>query len=212
LSAAVLRISESTSATASRLNGGNPTLEPIKGMKQSKLFPFILATLAQTICFAAEVKNESKIQLSAGNPYGPPEFRAASICKGEVQDNIDLKSVELSREDLKKGVPCVTGDFDRNGYLDVMLYGNVRKADQRRYSLIIYFKKSVVLRTQVIEGTIGLFGNNDSEREKYPKFKNVSGLIKYAEGDRGVVFFFNQKEGIFKEVPYIYPKNYEMGE
>jgi hypothetical protein len=71
---------------------------------------------------------------------------------------------------------------------------------------------SEVLKTQVIPDSFEVFKSSDPERKNYPNYKDAFGLIKHAQGDSGIVYFFNQKAGAFKKVPYIYPQGYEMGE
>lgn len=134
------------------------------------------------------------------------------ICQGAVPKNVDLNQIGLSPTDLKNGVECVSGDFDSNGSLDFMLYGSYIRSENRRYSLVLFYKGATVLKTQLIPGTLEVFKKSDPERSKYPKYLNSFGLIKHAEGDRGVVYFYDSKKGQFKKVPYIYPNGYEMGD
>jgi hypothetical protein len=160
----------------------------------------------------AASKNASGLRVRNRVASDDTTIAGAQICQGAVPSNVNLGSIGLSSGNLNGGVGCIAEDFDGNGSLDFMLYGAYIKAEGRRYSLIIFYEGPSVIRTQMIPEALEIFKSTDSERSNYPKYKNVVGLIKHAQGDRGIVYFINQKSGKFKKVPYVYPKGYEMGD
>jgi hypothetical protein len=141
------------------------------------------------------------------------DFPTNHICSGSVPANVDLASIHLTPEDLKKGVSCLVGDFDGNGFIDFMLYGG-RTAKENQHGLILFFKGASVLRTQVIDAVdlLAIFEESDKERANYPKYKGIPGLIWHAEGDGADVYFYDKKTSLFKKVPYVFPKNVDMGD
>jgi hypothetical protein len=55
-------------------------------------------------------------------PGSAADYRPTHVCSGTLDQSVDLKSINLSRDMLKKGVECVAGDFDGNGSLDFALF------------------------------------------------------------------------------------------
>lgn len=176
--------------------------------------PFVLIALSILFtnvswCYAAP-KNKSHLLVSVPKSGKKTGVHAAKICQGTVPSNVDLASIGLSSDDLKRGVACVADDFTGNGWLDFLIYGAYVKTEGRRYSLVILYDGSSATKTQLIPGALEAFKDTDPERNNYPKYKSSYGLIKHAEGDRGIVYFFNRKTMTFKKVPYVYPKDYEI--
>jgi hypothetical protein len=158
----------------------------------------------------ATEKNESDIQIEKVSSTGGASA-GASFCKGTVPSTVVLNRVNLSAAELLNGVKCVFGDFDGNGFRDFVLYGKQAGVNNAQ-SMILFYKGRSVIKTQIIDANLEIFNLTDSERVNYPDFKLAQGLIKHAEGDSGVVYFYDKKSGLFKNVPYVYPKGYESGE
>lgn len=141
------------------------------------------------------------------------EYPANHICRGIVPATVDLASIHLTPEDLKNGVSCIAEDFDGNGFTDFLLYGG-RGGKENQRGLVLFFKGPSVLRTQVIDSVdfLGFFEGSDKERANYPEYKGIPGLIWHAEGDGAYVYFYDKKTSLFKRVPYVFPKNVDMGD
>jgi hypothetical protein len=178
-----------------------------RNMHQFKIIALFASLLASS-SYAIE-KNESNIQIRGKSPAEELATPNAKICQGSVPSNVDLHSIGLSAEDLKKGVSCVAKDFDGNGYLDFVLYGAWVKSENRRYSLIVFYDGPSALKTQIIPEAVEIFDDNDPDRVLYPKNKGQAGVIKRSHDNTmaiyGVVYFFNKKKGLLKKGAYIYP-------
>ena len=157
----------------------------------------------------APAKNESSVSVADTQDKFHRQF--VKKCTGTIAPDADLAKVSLSKALLQSGVECLADDFDNNGYLDILFFAPPVKGAKRE-GLVVFFEKSKVLRTQVLPYPDSLrpFPLDDRERKNYPKYIKHYGLIIYAEGDAGHVFFLSPKSGLFEEVPYVYPKNYEM--
>lgn len=156
-------------------------------------------------------------------------YAGSMLCKGSMEDAHAFAEAGISLAQLKEGIDCVTADFDGNGYLDFVLYGSKRMEIVRWYDevskinrekkvsvgrnlLILFTHKKNIMKFQVIKNAseVDVFGVKDKRRKDYPKVdQSLPGLIHYAEGDLGHVYFFNRKSGLLEESKYIYPPNYD---
>jgi len=136
--------------------------------------------------------------------------RAYSTCKGTLPESAKLDRVGLTKDDLSSGVDCIFADFDGNGIKDFLLFGPLYKSKDD-LALAIFNGTKGILRTQVLAeaGHLEPFAKDDRERKNYPKFKSVYGFIHLAQGDIGIVYFYDKNSGLFKKEKYIYPPHYE---
>jgi hypothetical protein len=173
----------------------------------------LAATTLSTTVFA-NPKNESALQTIDRGPI--------KLCKGWVPKEVNLKTAGLSSDALKTGISCVASDFDKNGYLDFVLYG---KQDTMIIDgedipvgiklLILLYKGKEIVKTQLIRhgAKVFVFGPNAPGRDSYPEHdSSYPALIRPGEGDRGYVYFFNPKKGLFEEDQWVPPDGYEMGD
>jgi len=136
-----------------------------------------------------------------------------STCRGTLPESAKMDRVGLTQEDLNTGVECIIADFDGNGVQDFLIYGPLYRLKDH-LALVIFNGDKGILRTQVLSGADQCqpFSQNDRERKNYAKFKGAYGLINFAAGDMGEVFFYDKKTGLFKEEKYVYPPHYLEGD
>lgn len=182
----------------------------------------------------ADVKNETDLRVvgeSQTDLFGDLNSgkNLIKFCKGSVPKTVELESVGLSASKLKDGVSCVAADFNGDGFLDFVLYGSKGQTEVIHYDratktrvtktvevgrnlLAVFFQGPGVLRTQLIKNSaeVFIFEAKDPNRKKYPKANPLlPGLLRPGQGDRGWVYFLNEKTGLFEEVPWVMPPGYD---
>jgi hypothetical protein len=138
-------------------------------------------------------KNESTIV------YKNELKQTRNVCSGSLNDVTILNKIGLTEADLRKGVDCVVGDFDGNGYLDFALYGRIIHEppviDHPEALGVISFQGSNILKTQVLKD------QHFSAPELYPtKTKKgpfgepaskTVGIVEWGEGGATVICLYN---------------------
>jgi hypothetical protein len=192
------------------------------------VFVLVIAA-AQNASALTTPKNESSLQIAGENEKdiwydrsSGHDVNLIKLCKGSVPKEVDLKSAGLSAEDLKSGVSCVTADFDKNGFLDFVLYGKSEtslvggnEVPNGVSLLVLFYKGKELMKTQLIHraAQVRVFEPSDPDRANYPKRDaSYPALIRPGEGDRGYVYFFNPKTSLFEEDHWMAPPGYEMGD
>jgi len=145
-------------------------------------------------------KNESTIV------YKNDLKQIRNVCSGILNDAAILNKIGITEADLKKGVDCVVGDFDGNGYLDFAVYGRIIHEppviDHPEALGVIFFQGSNILKTQVLKD------KHFSAPELYPAttkkgpfgepVSKTTGIVEWGEGGATVICLYNSSIGEMK--------------
>ncbi len=116
------------------------------------------------------------------------------ICKGEVTKNAKLESVNLSNEELAKGIFCTSGDFDGNGVRDFTLYGGTEKQPAFH---VLFFEAGKIIRVQTIREPhlfmMWIYNRREKEGPYGEPATDSDGLVQPGEGGTSYYYIYNKK-------------------
>lgn len=127
-------------------------------------------------------------------------------CSGEISNPTLLYEVGITSDILAKGVKCIAGDFDGNGYLDFSLYS--QSADEY---LVLMFEKDKLIYSEKISlsrGAMLKVGENNYYQGLvlyrhrrigiYPS--KTDGLVRWGQGDATTLYMFDREIKRFKKI------------
>ena len=134
------------------------------------------------------------------------ERTASQWCNGQVDKGKDgklitISEIGISEDTLLEGINCVAGDFDGNGYLDFLLFGEYIDeppvvAHPKHYMILMYDKQKVIRK--IIQSKYGL--NHPlvySARPNVGEFGEPAtkndGFYEPGEGGTTYIFLYNMK-------------------
>jgi len=127
--------------------------------------------------------NGSGIKFESTNDYryegGPTLCNTYPNSMRLLEDPVRLTDIGIKAEDIEKGVNCLAGDFDKNGYLDFLFWKGEFNAEKQKYKAV-YFHKKEVLSTKHI-----------SSRDKFSYWSS-----SYAYGKKQTVHSIANLSGI----------------
>lgn len=94
----------------------------------------------------ANLKNESGISYNLEAILGE---LGRSICKGGFPNDVNYAPLAYEKQNFEKGIDCVVGDFDGNGYTDFALNGRTSKI-----ILVLFFEKNKLIRNELIKSKL----------------------------------------------------------
>lgn len=164
-------------------------------MRKAFFLIFSFAALPATAEFGPlfRPKNESPISYKAIENFTETRSHYTGIvegtCSGKLKDSF-LAESGISKGQLKKGVRCVAGDFDSNGFLDFALFG---RRGKELVLGVLFFEKAVVIRRQLLtdlklgtrseeEAGVGLYPSGFQGEAGEPKAK-ADGLFRWGKKD-----------------------------
>ncbi len=134
------------------------------------------------------------------------ERTASQWCHGQANQEknghpINLAEIGINEQTLLNGINCVAGDFDGNGYLDFLLFGEyIDKppvvAHPKHYMVLMYDKHLIIRK--LIQAKYGLnhpllyTARADVGEFGEPATKN-DGFYEPGEGGTTYIFLYNKK-------------------
>jgi hypothetical protein len=186
-------------------------------------FGFINFGFSQQIKLNPNIKNESNLRLQAKNaPNRITDVIDATYCYGTI-DEVSMGKINkigISKNKLKELVQCTAGDFDRNEYLDFVIWGidaakknkdNIQWPDGENY-VVLFFEKSKIIRTKKIKTSPGFYLVHYPPRTKKgingEPVTNKDALWTCGDNDgyddysTGKVYLFDSKTENFKIIEF----------
>jgi len=154
---------------------------------------------------AAGLTNESAISFK-----NAPDLPGSFTCQGKVNDDI-LKELEISRNELERGISCVVGDFDGNGYADFLLFGRIMKSprysDRPAVVSAVFYEGPRVLRHQVIIDSHlvhpVLYPATQKKGRYGEPISKMDGFVEWGEGGTTTVYLYNLRKRKFEKTEHI---------
>ena len=164
-----------------------------------------LLFLAGPVHSNGAARNESPIHFDTKQSNFIGQFH---ICWRNEDGKVPLTDIGISDADLIRGLRCVVGDFDGNGYVDFGFQGRTQSNTKAfpEFKVLLYFKDKIIL-TEIIEGSdLFLYPATDREGEFGEPVTKTDGLVIWGEGGNTIVYLFNPKSGKFER--WEYPSEY----
>ncbi len=173
-------------------------------MIHNYLFAILLSVLGLSSKGMAEILNQSNLVFKSNSvDAGVADYRPQHICSGTLNQTIDLREIGLSPELLQKGVECVAGDFDGNGFLDFALYKPAPSSKDLRYAAakVIFFDGAKIKQVSLLEnpptqlwksGEQGICFRSSTHPDA---LSQSDGLSQSGGGEYDRTAFFDSKSG-----------------
>ena len=169
------------------------------------LLAALLTSSGLTFSSLAAAKDQSGIGFTKTTKNLPNK------CKFDKTFPLELKETDLSVKKIEKGVRCVVGDFDGNGYLDFFVYGKYKKpggsvAPYPEKYVILFYEKKKIIHSIVLDNTNPKTALTDPVL--YPATKRTGahgepvsktdGIIQQGEGGTSTVLLYDRNTKNFK--------------
>lgn len=149
----------------------------------------------------SDAKNESPIDFDAkqSNFVGP-----LHICWRNRDGKVPLTEIGILDTDLIRGIRCIVGDFDGNGYVDFAFQGRTTSNNTAvpAFKVLLYLQETIIF-TEVIQGAdVFLYPATDQVGEFGEPMTKTDGLVIWGEGGNTIVYLFNPESGTFESREY----------
>ena len=123
------------------------------------------------------------------------------FCWRNASGRVRLSDIGIYDYGLRRGMSCVVGDFDGNGFLDFGFQGRTSsEARQVKTFRVVFYGEADVIRTVDLRGEgYFLYPATDLEGQFGEPATRVDGLTIPGEGDSTFVYLFDPKTLTFRE-------------
>ncbi len=165
----------------------------------SKLsLPILLAFVTVNVCGEDSYKNSSPIDFETITSafYGNIHF-----CWRNRSGRVPLNDIGFYDPDIIRGLSCIVGDFDGNGFADFAFQGEkLVDGTHRRYLKVLFYEDKKVTREMLLQGDFFfLYPATKEEGEFGEPPSETDGLTIPGEGANTHVFLFDPATETFIE-------------
>lgn len=163
------------------------------------LVPLLLSLAG--IAQSSRAQNASPIDVDSkqSNFVGPLQ-----MCWRNREGKVPLSDIGISDTDLIRGIRCVAGDFDGNGYVDFGFQGRTtfNNMEVPAFKVLLYFQDTVIF-SEVIQGSdVFLYPATDQIGEFGEPMTKTDGLVIWGEGGSTIIYLFEPQSGKFESREY----------
>ena len=167
-------------------------------MIHNYLLAILLSIVGLSSKGMAETLNQSSLVFKNNSvDAGVDNYRPQHICSGTLNQEVDLREIDLSTELLQKGVECVAGDFDGNGFLDFALYKPAPSSKDLRYAAakVIFFDGAKIKQVSLLENPPTQLWKSGEEGICFRSNTHPDGLSQSGGGEYDRTALFDSQSG-----------------
>ena len=162
------------------------------------ILPILLAFLTVNAYGEHNYKNSSPIEFET---IASPYYGNIHFCWKNRSGRVPLDDIGFYLPDIIRGLSCLVGDYDGNGFADFAFQGEkLVDGTHRRYLKVLFYEDKKVTREMLLRGE-GFFLYHATKEEGYfgEPPSETDGFSTGGEGDNRHILLFDSETETFME-------------